>query len=145
MPYRLIITGLLLGALLLSCNSARQAAGTSRPDKIEFARAEGDSTEYELLIIDPGFDSWFMKNWRPMWYYTEDYLATWNLQYVTAWNQRVRNPLGQGDPATNPFIMEIDYRPGIKYGLELNFKLYQYFRYVDETWGRILSYDRKNY
>jgi hypothetical protein len=80
-----------------------------------------------------------------MWYYTEDYLATWNLQYVTAWNQRVRNPLGQGDPATNPFIMEIDYRPGIKYGLELNFKLYQYFRYVDETWGRILSYDRKNY
>ncbi len=140
---RYIIPALLVTALMVSCKPVQKLAGPPKPQKIEFNHADQDSTEYELTIIDPGFETWLAANRKPIWYYTKDYLATWNYQYVVAWNQRVRDPMSQRN-ADNPFIMEIDYRPGIDYGLELNYKLYQYFRYVEETWGRILPYDRRN-
>ena len=134
----------LISGLLFSCSPVKQAARSDKPRKIELAPNNQDSTEYELIIIDPGFQSWFNSNQKPVWYFSKDYLASWNYQYVVAWNAKVRDPLFMVNSADNPFILEIDYRPHIDYGLELNHKLYHYFRYIEATWGRILPYDRKN-
>ena len=133
---------MLMAGLLISCAAAKKAPRLPGTQKIEFQANTGDSTEYELIIIDPGFESWFVTNRKPERYYTNDYLATMNYQYVIAWNAKVRDPISQGPRADNPYIMEIDYRPAIDYGIKLNYKLYHYFKYVEKTWGRILPYER---
>jgi hypothetical protein len=133
----------LISGLLSACSPMKKTGSTSKPEKLELIANNQDSTEYELIIIDVGFQSWFESHRQPIWYYSKDYLATMNNQYVIAWNEHARNSdIRQADP-DNPFIMEIDYRPNIDYGLELNYKLYWYFQYVEATWGKILLYDRR--
>jgi hypothetical protein len=145
MWHKVIISIVLLTGMLFSCTPGKQISKTPpKPEKIELVANGQDSTEYELVIIDPGFQSWFDMNRKPVWYYTKDYLASWNYQYVVAWNARVRDPLFAQSRANNPFILEIDYRPAVDYGIDLNYKLYHYFKYIEATWGRILPYDRQN-
>lgn len=137
-----IIPALLISGFLFCCAPVKQTTRPAKPQKIEFLSNDQDSIEYELIIIDPGFDIWLETNRKPVWYYSKEFLASWNYQYVIAWNERVRNPVFQRNVPDNPFILEIDYRPGIDYGLALNYKLYQYFKYVEKTWGKILTYER---
>ena len=142
---KMLFFAMLVSGFLFSCAPVKQVAKSpAKPEKIELVPNSQDSTEYELIIIDPGFDSWFNMNYKPIWYYSNEYLATWNYQYVVAWNIKVRDPLLTQNQADNPFILEIDYRPGIDYGIDLNYKLYHYFKYVEATWGKILPYERQN-
>ena len=103
-----------------------------------------DSIQYELVIMDPGFEPWFETHRKPEWYYSVDYLRQWNIQYVSAWNYNFRNRQFHLNHPDNPFDQEIDYSPRIDYGLTLNWKLYHYFLYIEDTWGKILPYDRRN-
>lgn len=132
--------------VLWSCATAVKTAksGESQALRLEkAASAPSDTTEYELIIFDPGFESWFQTNRKPIWYYSQDYLETWNFQYVVAWNNKFRDRFFQMTHPDNPFELDIDYSPHVDYGLELNYRLYHYFKYIEATWGRILSYDRK--
>lgn len=141
---KIFLTTTLITVFVFSCTPVKKATQSpAKPEKIELVPQSQDSTEYELIIIDPGFESWFNAHHKPVWYYSKEYLVAWNTQYVLAWNEKVRNPLmNQGD-GDNPFILEIDYKPFIDYGLDLNYKLYNYFKYIEATWGKILSYERR--
>lgn len=139
-----ILYAALISGCLISCATIKKSGQPGKPKKVEVISDSKDSTEYELIIIDPGFQSWFDRNYKPAWYYTNDYLATWNYQYVIAWNAKVTDPSFFQNRADNPFIQEIDYRSDIDYGLDLNYKLYHYFKYIEETWGKILPYERRN-
>lgn len=86
-----------------------------------------DSIEYGLIILDPGFESWFLTQARPMWYHSQSYLESWNRQYVTAWNAKAMT-----GRAGRYFETYIDYQAHIDYGLELNYKLFYYFQYVEK-------------
>jgi len=88
-----------------------------------------DSTQYELVVLDPGFESWLLT--KPMNMHSETYYEFWNRLYVSEWNSRYMNPLG------HPDIYEsyIDYRPDIHYGYEFNYRLYYYFKYFEEVNG----------
>jgi len=85
-----------------------------------------DSLIYELYIIDAGFESWLISKAKPLGYHSQPYLESWNRRYVAEWNYRYTG--GQ-----NPDVIEssIDYLDHINYGLELNYKLYNYFVYVE--------------
>lgn len=86
-----------------------------------------DSVEYELIIIDPGFESWLVT--RPsMNYYSKEYYVIKNSFYVKEWNFRHDNPMRFGDL----YETSVDYDPLTDYGLELNYKLYNYFVYFEE-------------
>ena len=50
--------------------------------------ASVDSVEYELIIIDPGYDLWLASVAKPMGYYSKEYLESWNQQYILEWNNR---------------------------------------------------------
>jgi hypothetical protein len=88
--------------------------------------APDDSTEYELIIFDPGFESWFITHSRPTWYHSKEYYESWNRQYVTAWNGKALSPR-----YARYFESTIDWDPFVDYGLELNHKLFYYFLYVE--------------
>jgi len=86
-----------------------------------------DSTEYELIVFDQGFETWFLIHSKPEWYHSQDYYETWNRQYITAWNSKAIDPR-----YSRFFESSIDYDPFIDYGLELNHKLFYYFMFVEK-------------
>lgn len=85
-----------------------------------------DDLEYEIIIIEPGFNFWLTSTAKPEGFYSQTFMESRNYQYVIEWNQRVLQPQ-RFDP--NLYELRIDYQPGIDYGYEVNYKLYNYFIY----------------
>lgn len=99
-------------------------------------KIENDALEYQILIIEPGFNSWLLTTARPEGYYSQKYLENRNIILVNEWNARVIQP-----QRYNPglYEMQIDYQPGIDYGYEVNYKLYNYFIYFQLTYNQRLG------
>lgn len=89
-------------------------------------RIANEETEYEVIIIDPGFNTFLYSQARPRGFYSEVFLEQRNVIYVNEWNIRARQPL-QYD--SDLYLMQIDYDPNIHYGYEVNYLLYNYFVY----------------
>lgn len=99
------------------------------PKKVEIVNQE-DSVEYEVIIFDAKFDTYLASIAKPMEFYTKDYYRSWNIRYVQVWNERYQDPLKYGDF----YESYIDYDALTDYGLELNYKLYNYFRFVEDEY-----------
>lgn len=89
--------------------------------------------EYELIIMDSGFDRWFSTNRKPMNFRSLSFYENQNQRYVQAWNEKVSQQARYGP--NNPFENRIDYNPNVDYGPELNYKLYYYFKYIEDMYG----------
>jgi len=92
-------------------------------------RIANDSLEYEVIIIDPGFNSWLISRARPRGYYSQPYFENRNRMWVMEWNNRALNPTRYGDM----YQMQIDYQSRIDYGYEINYMLYNYLVYFQIT------------
>ncbi len=86
-----------------------------------------DSLEYKLIILDPGFDSWLATQ-LPENFYSKEYYEYWNRLCVTEWNQRYLT-----DHGSILYDSYIDYNDRVDYGLDLNYRLYYYFKYFEKT------------
>lgn len=127
--YILMISAIL--AISISCsqkNTTRQglAAADVANDTVRIAN---DSLEYEIIIIDPGFNSWLATRARQRGYYSQQYLENKNRFWVTEWNARAMDPRRWN----GMYQMQIDYSPNIDYGYEVNFLLYNYLVYFQLT------------
>lgn len=89
-----------------------------------------EALEYEITIIDVGFNSWFYGNARPRGYYSQQYLEARNRQWVIEYNQRVMQPM-RFNP--NLYMMSIDYQSNIDYGYEVNYMLFNYLVYFQQV------------
>ena len=96
-----------------------------------------EALEYELIIIDQGFTTYLNSEARPKEYFSKNYLMNKNRVYVNIWNGRVRN-----SQRYNPSIYEniIDYEPNVDYGLEVNYKLYWYFKFAEQKYKMKLNF-----
>lgn len=93
-------------------------------------RIANDEIEYEIIIIDPGFTSWFNSYAKPRGFYTQSYLEARNIFWVTEWNRRVIMS-SQYDPSL--YEMQINYNSYTNYGYEVNYMLYNYLVYFQLT------------
>jgi hypothetical protein len=115
----------------------------SEEEKMAF-EAKGEDTvalrneesNYEIIIIEPGFQTWLQSIARPEGYYSQTYLENRNEILVTNWNQRVLQPL-LFDPQL--YEMQINYDPHVDYGYEVNYKLYNYFIYFQRKYRQRLG------
>jgi len=145
-PYKNSVSGLIVikicvvfllftGIIVSSCKTARKAQAPEQ--KVELTENDtienGDSTEYELYVLDPRFESWLASQ-PPANYRSQQYYESWNQRYVIEWNQRHDNPLRYGDF----YQTKINYDPHEDYGLELNYRLYYYFRFIEKEYGIVL-------
>ena len=130
---------LLILILFASCKTNRTNTSGTKDVSIEETqdtiRIVNDQLEYEIVIIDFGFESWMTRRARPREYYSLSFLEINNTQFVTEWNRRVVT-LGYNP---NLYEMVINYRPGINYGLEVNYMLYNYFVFFQEKYNQKLS------
>ena len=139
----LILIGLMFGMALTSCTSQKSTLDVSSEEKALFdsndeepVEIANDETEYEIIIIEPGFNTWLNSIARPEGYYSQSFLENRNAIMVINWNQRVLNPM-RWNP--NLYEMQINYDPSIDYGYEVNYKLYNYFIYFQRKYNQRLG------
>ena len=130
-----LFTACLFG--FFSCSGLKSVqSSTEKQNSVRIDGSEADSTEYDVIVMDPGFESWFIKNRKPPWYHTKEFLEIKNWQYVSAWNHKALSGSFQMQNSNNPFTEAIDYRHNVDYGLDVNYKLYYYFKFIEDTWGK---------
>ena len=133
------ITILIVAFMLVNCGSTYSASDTPDLENIpeeDVVRIANDAIEYEIIIIEPGFNTWLNSIARPEGYYSQNYMETRNMQWVINWNMRVLQPF-QFDP--NLYQLQIDYQQNIDYGYEVNYKLFNYFIYFQQTYNQRLG------
>ena len=97
-------------------------------------RIANDSLEFEILIIEPGFNSWLATQ-QPRAYYEQFWLETRNTIRVVAYNNRVLNRT-QYDP--NVYVQQINYEQGVDYGYEVNYLLHNWFKFFEQRYRQKL-------
>lgn len=132
---------LLVLGFVIACNSSKPIASASNNDlenikENDTIKIANDSLEYEIIIIEPGFNTWLVGNARPEGFYSQTLLESRNIIYVNEWNRRAANPTQFN---SNLYQMQIDYQQGIDYGYEVNYKLYNYFIYFQLTYNQRLG------
>lgn len=120
-----IFYALLLLATITACSGPK---GVVAIEPGAPSTEEKDSLSYELVVLDPGFESWYLLNGTPAKTRSQAYYEGWNHQYVTAWNNHARQP-----GRRSFFQPIIGYERGEDYGFELNHKLFYYFQYVERV------------
>ena len=134
---------LIFAIILISCGSTKESLSISNDEKKAFELVEGDTitissdkTEYEIIIIEPGFYTWLNSIAKPEGYYSQSFLENRNYLMVLEWNQRVLQPMRYNP---NLYELQIDYSQNIDYGYEVNFKLYNYFIYFQRKYNQRLG------
>lgn len=126
-----ILLIILIGLFAYSCNSTKDTLDTSQDttavvtenDTVKIANEE---VEYEIIIIEPGFNTWVNSIARPRGYYDQSFLENRNRILVMEWNNRVMQPQIY-DPSL--YELQINYNSLVDYGYEVNYLLYNYFVY----------------
>ncbi|MEP2279671.1 DUF6146 family protein [Maribacter sp.] len=132
-----------LASCMVSCGSTKESLSISSDEEQAFKQVEGDTitissntTEYEIIIIEPGFNVWLSSVAKPEGYYSQSFLENRNYMMVLEWNNRVIQP-SRFDP--NLYELQIDYSSQIDYGYEVNYKLYNYFIYFQRKYNQRLG------
>lgn len=135
---KLILVVIVL-AFVASCKTSDKMASNdseSPSTEQDTIRIANDKLEYEIIIIEPGFNSWLERMAKPEGYYSKEFLEGRNQIYVAEWNRRVLQPSVYN---TNLYELQIDYNHTIDYGYDVNYKLYNYFIYFQLHYKQQLS------
>ncbi|MBT2160650.1 DUF6146 family protein [Zobellia barbeyronii] len=141
----LVLGTLSLFTLLIasSCSSTKEAVAISDEEKAAFQQKEGDTItiasdakEYEIIIIEPGFNFWLQSIAKPRNFYSQSYMESRNQIFVANYNLKVMQPM-RYDP--NLYEQQINYEPNTDYGYEVNYKLYNYFIYFQRKYNQRLG------
>lgn len=119
--------------LLIHCASPKNITITDKFDLSNVSdtiKISNEDLEYEVVIIDTGFNSWFYGNARPRGYYSQSYLEARNRAWVITYNQRAMQPMNFNP---NLYMMSIDYQSNIDYGYEVNYMLFNYLVYFQQV------------
>ncbi|HEY4538969.1 MAG TPA: DUF6146 family protein [Faecalibacter sp.] len=125
---RLAILLIIIGFLSFT-NCAHQVV-QNQPDtesnKLTFKPDENG--EYDIIVFDPQYDIFLKTHARPQNYQSHEFYKNRNRFYVSIWNQRHMMP-----SVYNPdlYAVSIDLDPNIEYGHEFEYKLYQFFKFIE--------------
>ncbi len=108
--------------LAWACSPSQKISSSGKPPVIK-----NDSTEYGIIIIDLGFDHWYLMNFSQAKDYSNQYYQSKNQVGVSNWNDYfTRNRY----PRAIDSSIEYDY--SVDYGIEVNRKLFWYFKYAED-------------
>ena len=127
----------LMALFMFSCGSVQKTPESNLPE--EAVKIANEELEYEIIIIDVGFRSYLLSIAKPANFYSLEYYEQRNRLYVTEWNNRFRNPQRYNP---NIYQNEINYDPNISYGLDVNYKLFNYFKFVEYKYKERFFFSR---
>lgn len=121
---------------IVSCKTKNINSNTTSKTVLnDTVRIANEKLEYEVIIIDPRFSMWLNSISFPRGYHSESFLENKNYFYITEWNQRVLDPQ-RFNP--NLYEMQINYDANIHYGYEVNYLIYNYMIFFQNTYNQRL-------
>ncbi|PRP66686.1 hypothetical protein [Nonlabens agnitus] len=134
-----VLTFFIVIVMLSSCGGTSEASGSTENDSVYLEKSDtiriaNDSLEYEVIIIEPGFNSWLATQ-PPRGYRSQSSMDIINDFKIPLYNLRVNQPL-QYDPNLYPF--RIDYDTSVDYGYEVTYLLFNYFKFFEERFNQRL-------
>jgi hypothetical protein len=133
-----LICILIVLLIIIGCSASKSNVASTEKNKKESndtIKIVNEELEYEVIIIEPGFDFWLKSTAFPRGYYSQSYLETKNNFYVMEWNNRVHQPQTY---SPSLYEMTIDYNSTINYGYEVNYLIYNYMIYFQNRYKQRL-------
>lgn len=124
-----------LSVAIYSCgtgNTTIDNSTSTATEKGDTLRIANDSLEYEILIIEPGFDGWLASQ-PPRGFYSQTFLENKNRMFVMEYNNHVLQPKRY---AEGLYTEQINYDPTVDYGYEVNYLLYNYLVYFQDKYNQ---------
>jgi len=137
MKNKIYIIVLILG-VIISCNTSKSVvsiAENPNPTANDTVRIANEELEYEVIIIDPGYSSWLASRAFSRNYHSQSYLENKNKLWISEWNSRVLQPFRYNP---NLYEMTINYDQNVDYGYEVNYLIYNYLVYFQNTYKQKL-------
>jgi hypothetical protein len=128
-----------LGLMIYGCGTGKDRDFNRNNPALtanDTVRIANDSLEYEIIIIEPGFNLFINSIARPRGYHSQQYLENKNRFLVQEYNSRVINP-SRYNP--NLYVQQINYEQNIDYGYEVNYLLYNYFVFFSREYNQRFS------
>ena len=128
-----------LGLFIYSCSATKHRDFTKKEvtaNANDTVRIANDSLEYEIIVIEPGFNLFINSIAKPRGYYSQSYLENKNKFLVQEYNSRVTQPFRFN---SNLYIQEINYDNFVDYGYEVNYMLYNYFVFFSREYNQRFS------
>ena len=129
-----IISILLMIAACSGTQKASEQTASSTQVENDTLRIANDSLDYEIIIFEPGFNSWLATQ-RPRGYYSQSYLEQKNWRYIVTYNNRV---ISSQYAASGLYPQQIDYQYDTDYGYEVNYLLFHYFLFFQKEYNQNL-------
>ncbi|WP_339686918.1 DUF6146 family protein [uncultured Nonlabens sp.] len=133
-----LLYSILIIAAIVGCSSVQTSTkGKKNPSGVQndTVRIANDSLQYELIVIEPGFYGW-LAGQPQQGYYSQSSMEISNNFKVMEYNLRTRNPMQYG---VNLYTFPIEYDRNIDYGYEVNYMLYNYFLFFEQTYNQRLK------
>lgn len=112
--------------IFVSCQSSKIASVDAQHEKtLNFEKDDHD--EYDIVVLDTGYDMFLQSIAKPMNYYSESYYKNKNQFYVMEWNLRHSQPMVY---VPDFYAVRIDYEDRKEYGIKLEYKLYNFFQFI---------------
>ena len=122
---------------LFSCATQTKVQNEKEENSLSFDKNEED--EYDIVVFDSQYDIFLNTIARPMNHYSEAYYKNKNQIFVNEWNYRHSQPFHY-DP--NLYAVRIDYNPQLDYGITLEYKLYNFFKFIEWKYKVKLGFGR---
>ena len=116
-------------AIMVSCSTQNTAIPEGAKAEMKAQKNTADD-KWEVIVMDPQYDTYINSVAKPMTMYTDESLRARNITLVADWNSRYYS-------GRNPGFYEvpIDYDPNENYGKEFNYRMYQFFAYLNWKYG----------
>jgi hypothetical protein len=115
-----LIIAVLIGLAGVQASGSDWRLESARPDTLK-----ADSVEHRLVVFDLGFETWLLTR-PPRDLYSNDYYLIRNRLYVAEWNARYQSSENGG-----LYSDYIDYPADEDFGIDLNYRLFNYFKYFE--------------
>jgi endonuclease YncB( thermonuclease family) len=137
---RTLLIAMVVALSAISCQTKAQVTSSNEVANAKVIKGDtvkiaNDEIEYAVYIIDPGFTHWLQSRSFPRGYHSETFLENKNRWYVEEWNRRVLQPQRYDSKL---YEMQINYDPRIHYGYEVNYLIYNYMVYFQNTYKQNL-------
>lgn len=115
-----------VGIFLFLTNCATNLPTSEKENTLSFDKNEED--EYDLIVMDLDYEVYLRSIAQSKNFYSLEFYKNKNQNYVTEWNIRHNQPFRY-----NPdlYAVRIDYNPRINYGLDFEYKLYHFFKFIE--------------
>jgi len=125
-----IIVIAIITAFIWSCSTTSKPKSEDQKPSIATQKKTDSADEWEITVFDAEYETFVATRAQPKSMFTESSLKSRNTILVNEWNSRFYSGINR-----NFYEVAIDYDPKENYGLDFEYRMYQFFAYCNWKYG----------